>query len=378
MATAKGQSGFIKAGDTTVGEVRSFVINQTCTIEDNTGIEQDWKEFFVTNTEWAADVSIFWDDANTALFPLGQEVSLTFVPELNTLTGFQYVGTGLVISRTITANYDTMVEASIRVIGVGRLLSQSQFDNTILDVTLVVDVPAKSFGRGVSDSLNLTEDQIIAIGKGITETTVVSENAALALAKYVADQAGISDLPSKNIGKVFAEVLGVTDDVDGEATVDDDQNIEFFKNTTNVTQVTDLLTRVVAYVRAFTETVGAADTPSLGVGKPFADSMTISEAIDIVLSKSVSLSDTVSSIDELAFAIAKSLTDTASVTDTPSKNVSKILADSANISDSDVIDFLAVKTDSATVSEAGSLISQGYVDNNFYFAEDYVGSSRNF
>lgn len=378
MTTAKGNSGYIKAGATTVGEVRSFAINQTATLEDNTGIEQEWKEFFVTNTEWAADVSIFWDDANTALFPLGQEVSLTFVPEGVSEVGYRYVGTGLVISRTITANFDTMVEASIRVIGVGRLLAQNQFQKVFIDATLVVDAPAKNFGKNVSDALGLTDDQVFAIGKGITETTTISELTAIAFAKVLADQAGISDLPSKNIGKVFAEVLGVTDDVDGEATVEDDQNIAFFKNTTNVAHVTDLLTRVVAYVRAFTETVGAADTPSLGVGKPLADSASVSEVIDIVLAKVKNLSDTVSAIDELAFAIAKSLTDTASVTDTPSKNVSKILADSANISDSDVIDFLAGKSDSATVSEAGSLLNQGYVDNGFYFAEDYVGSSRTF
>ena len=378
MTTAKGNSGYIKAGATTVGEVRSFAINQTATLEDNTGIEQEWKEFFVTNTEWAADVSIFWDDVNTALFPLGQEVSLTFVPENATESGYRYVGTGLVISRTVTANFDTMVEASIRVIGVGRLLAQNQFQKVFIDATLVVDAPAKAFGKNVSDALGLTDDQVFAIGKGITETTTVSELTAIALAKVLADQAGISDLPSKNIGKVFAEVLGVTDDVDGEATVEDDQHIEFFKNTTNVTHVTDLLTRVVAYVRAFTETVGAADTPSLGVGKPLADSASVSEVIDIVLTKVKNLSDTVSAIDELAFAIAKSLTDTASVSDTPSKNVSKIFADSANISDSDVIDFLAGKLDSATVSEAGSLLNQGYVDNGFYFAEDYVGSSRTF
>lgn len=378
MTTAKGNSGYIKAGASTVGEVRSFVINQTCTLEDNTGIEQEWKEFFVTNTEWAADVSIFWDDANTALFPLGQEVSLTFVPDNLSESGFRYVGTALVIGRTITANFDTMVEASIRVIGVGRLLRQNQFSKVFIDATLVVDAPAKNFGKNVSDALGLTDDQVFAIGKGITETTTISELTAIALAKVLADQAGLSDLPSKNIGKVFAEVLGVTDDVDGEATVEDDQNIAFFKNTTNVTNVTDLLTRVVAYVRAFTETVGAADTPSLGVAKPFSNSLTISEVIDIVLSKTASLSDTVSAIDELAFAIAKSLTDTASISDTPSKNVSKILANSATITDSDVIDFLAGKSDSATVSEAGSLLNQDYVDNGFYFAEDYVGLSRTF
>ena len=121
MATIKGQSGLIKAGNTSVAEVRSFSVNQTATLEDNTGIEQEWKEFFVTNTEWAAQVFIFWDDANISLFPLGSTVSVVFYPFYDNDDNSRYFGDGIIISRQITGQFDTMVEANISILGVGDL-----------------------------------------------------------------------------------------------------------------------------------------------------------------------------------------------------------------------------------------------------------------
>lgn len=128
MATMKGQFGLVKAGGLQVAEVRSFTINQTATLEDNSGIEQEWKEFFVTNTEWGAQLSIFWDDANTALFPLGSTVSVVFYPFHETDDNSRYFGNGIVISRQITGQFDTMVEATISIIGTGELTSIINLD----------------------------------------------------------------------------------------------------------------------------------------------------------------------------------------------------------------------------------------------------------
>lgn len=378
MTTAKGNSGYVKVGGATVAEVKSYAINSTCTLEDNTGIESEWKEFFVTNTEWAAEVSLFWDDANTALFPLGQEVALTFVPESATEFNTRYVGTGLVISRQVTANFDTMVEASIRVIGVGQLLFQNQFSKVFIDTTLVVDVPVRAFGKNLSETLGLTDDQIFNIGKSLSENPAVAESAALSLAKPFLEALGVTDLASLNLGKVFSENIGVTDDVDGEAGIDDDQNIAFFKNRNNTVGVAELFTRIVAYDRDFSETVSLGDTPAKSVGRPLADSFSVAESIVILLTKIKNLSDTLSAIDTLAFATGKSLADSSAVAELASKNVSKIPADSSNITDDDTIQFLKARADSAAVSDSGDLISQDYVDNNLYFLEDYVGTTRSF
>lgn len=128
MAAIKGQFGLIKAGGSTVAEVRSFTVNQTATLEDNTGIEQEWKEFFVTNTEWAAQISIFWDDANTALFPIGSTVSVVFYPLHETDENSRYFGNGIVVSRQITGQFDTMVEATISIVGDGDLTQVINLD----------------------------------------------------------------------------------------------------------------------------------------------------------------------------------------------------------------------------------------------------------
>lgn len=128
MAAIKGQFGLVKAGGSQVAEVRSFTVNQTATLEDNSGIEQEWKEFFVTNTEWAAQVSIFWDDANTALFPIGSTVSVVFYPFYETDESSRYYGDGIVVSRQITGQFDTMVEATISIIGDGQLTQAINLD----------------------------------------------------------------------------------------------------------------------------------------------------------------------------------------------------------------------------------------------------------
>jgi hypothetical protein len=121
MSVQTGRLGLIKADNSTVAEVRSFTIYKTATLEDETGIDEDWKRFFVSNTEWSADIDIFWEENNTNLFPIGSELEAIFYADGSSVSNTRWFGNAIVISRTITANFDGMVEAKIGLLGDGDL-----------------------------------------------------------------------------------------------------------------------------------------------------------------------------------------------------------------------------------------------------------------
>jgi hypothetical protein len=56
----------------------------------------------------------------------------------------------------------------------------------------------------------------------------------------------------------------------------------------------------------------------------------------------------------------------------------KVLTDSFASAESEVKSFGKSSSDSASSSDSGTLLNQGYVDNPYYFADDYVGAKRTF
>lgn len=117
---------------------------------------------------------------------------------------------------------------------------------------------------------------------------------------------------------------------------------------------------VFSVVRYFTDTASATDSISKGVSKPFADSATASDVFSRIVAFVRSFADTATATDAIAKDAGKGLADTYGATDTVSKEAGKGLADTA------------------TMSDSGTVLSQDYVDDPFYFADDYVGTKRTF
>lgn len=241
----------------------------------------------------------------------------------------------------------------------------------------VTDQAALLVQKFFTEALAVTEEWLLSIGKGFFETTRITETqtkdihktlddsdyvegntyfaqdyvsrgfdiitmrdaVTLAPGKGLSDTARFSDSLTRGFSKSLFDTMGVTDDIDGQASIKDDETMQFVKVLNEQTGSSDQFSRVVAFTRKFTDSAAATDAAIRNCGKPLADPIFIS--------------------DRSVLTTTKPFAEAMSVTESFAKASNKVASDAMGVTDS------------------GSLRSQGYVDFS-YFAEDYVGDSRTF
>ena len=193
-----------------------------------------------------------------------------------------------------------------------------------------------------------------------TEILAIFDLFAPTLSKPFADSGAASDVFTRQVdfSRAFEDDVFFTDDVDGEATILDDQEMQFFKNTTDVANVSESFDRIVAYIRAFSHSAAATDDSVNTVGKGLADLSVVSETTNLLTSKQIY--------------------DIPVANENIAKSFSRSRADSALIGDAAIVTPGKVLLDLASLADAGSLLSQGFTSDPNYFAGDYVGTSRAF
>lgn len=249
--------------------------------------------------------------------------------------------------------------------------------------------PHIEFIKGVSDVAgNFTDSHYKVFTKGVDEPIALSET-------FV-----------RNISRSLSESIGVTDDMDGVATAEDDQVMEFRKAVTDAFTIGDTVFILMSWVRTPTdetaitdakainfgkgvsETPVATDAATLSVAKVLADAYAVTDAA--AKSTAKSFSDAYAATDAATKSVNKAIEDVGALTDAAYNNMAKILADSAGITEQPVFSLskpladsgaatdsvgktiAPAKTDSASLTDAGAVRMQGYCDIT-YFAEDYVG-----
>ena len=230
---------------------------------------------------------------------------------------------------------------------------------TLTEPPVAVDVYTYALSRSLTDSAVATESDFKAVAKFFTENPTLADVNILSFFKNITDAPNFTDtINTLTLTKLLADTIGVTDDLDAEASILDDQVTQFVKNTTNTTTVAESFARVVAFLRSFSDNPGVTDTDTLEIGK--------------VLSENPAFSDTNYS------DFGKLLGETPGISEVFSLQVSlSPFSDAPGITDSADIVPNKVFTELPSLTDAGSLRSQGYCDFTF-FAEDYVGASRNF
>jgi hypothetical protein len=159
------------------------------------------------------------------------------------------------------------------------------------------------------------------LGKALQDNSSATDAPSKAVSKVATDAATGSDSNAKAVGKNITDQLFSTDDING-AGADDDQNISFFKVLSNPSFAVDNIVLLAAFLRSFSNTATASDAQVLLAGK--------------------------------------------------------VSADTSETSDSDVKLTGLGKSDTIAAGSAGTVLNQDYVDNAFYFADDYVGVKRTF
>lgn len=165
------------------------------------------------------------------------------------------------------------------------------------------------------------------------------DQAILGAAKVQTDSARWADSATRSMTQSLADTLTATDDVDGAASIDDDQEAQFIKARTDQATLADVFSRQAAFSRAPADETVCTDVATRQCGRALGESVVFSE--------------------NRAAALSRFLTDASTLGDAHSVYPTKIA------------------TDQTTLTDAGSLRSQGYCDFS-YFAEDYVGTSRTF
>ena len=235
-----------------------------------------------------------------------------------------------------------------------------EFSKTLADTASAQDQTALLAGKVTSDTVNLATDvDTLDVGKTLSEAPALTDDSVWAYGKIADDTSTLTDgIDTVDVGKVFTDIVDATDDVDGTASILDDQEMQFRKVTTHAASLTDTFYRQISFIREFS------------------DASAVSDAIDTV-GFGKSLTDNSSTVDSTNVLTGKHLSDIPVATDTLARSFGRPLTDSSALTDNDVWSFGKSVTDTASSTDAGSLRSQGYSDFT-YFGEDFVGASKTF
>ena len=115
MATHTGSAGVVKVGTNSVAEVRSFTLDTTAEILEDTTLSDTSKTFQVGKKGATASVECFWDETATngqIALAEGGSVTLNLYPEGAGSGDYYYSGTFLVTANSVSVPTDGIIEAT--------------------------------------------------------------------------------------------------------------------------------------------------------------------------------------------------------------------------------------------------------------------------
>ena len=115
MATHTGSSGVVKVGTNTVAEVRSFTLDTTAELLEDTTLTDTSKSFQVGKKGATASVECFWDETDTngqIAIAEGSQVALNLYPEGADSGDYYFSGTWLITANSTSTPTDGMIEAT--------------------------------------------------------------------------------------------------------------------------------------------------------------------------------------------------------------------------------------------------------------------------
>jgi len=217
---------------------------------------------------------------------------------------------------------------------------------SISDSSEITDVAARSFSKSLSDSVSLADALIASISQDtpLDDSSSMSDQANVTFGKRPVETISFTESQAFAFGKGINDTVYATDDIGAEATIDDDQTLQVQKRLIELPSITDIVSRVAEYARQFSDSSSASDvfTRQVGYSRDFTESPTASETVIISSGINRTASDSASLLDQAVALVGKRPSDIMNSTD------------------------------------SGVLLNQDYVDNNLYFADDYVGLKRIF
>ncbi len=128
MATHTGSEGLIKISSTTIGELRSYTLENTADTIEDTQMGDASRTYKVGLKGFSGSASLFFDeaDAGQLLIVVGTEIAIKVFPEGASSGDKFYEGNAVVTAYNISASFDGMVEAELTFTGTGTLTLSTQ------------------------------------------------------------------------------------------------------------------------------------------------------------------------------------------------------------------------------------------------------------
>lgn len=116
-------------------------------------------------------------------------------------------------------------------------------------------------GKALTDTYGATDSESVQFSKALSDSSAMTDAAALGQNKTLADSLGASENQNMDFHKFINEITGVTDDLDGEATANDDQEMTYTKVRSDLATIVDLFAHSTG--RGLSDTIGSSDAGSL-------------------------------------------------------------------------------------------------------------------
>lgn len=261
------------------------------------------------------------------------------------------------------------------------------------------------------DAFQTIDSEVLSVVKGLNDIPAARDALRADIYKALADAAKVLDSISRGSGKALTDAAAASDTRSSSVTkaLADAARSSDAANRSTVKQLFDAARAIeaitVGLFKAAADGARASDAANRGVGKPLLDSTTAldsalksftrplldgARALDaITVIRGKNFFDVVGATDDFDGALSleddqemvfsKSVSDSAFIISTFNRQIgyNRTYGDSAQVTD--IVTNTSGKGhfDVAGVGSSGTLRSQSYCEAS-YFAEDYVGDSRNF
>ena len=180
------------------------------------------------------------------------------------------------------------------------------------DTAIVSDIATSNNTKSLTDSSTLSDSNLLNTIKIAEDSSSISDNTSLANTKPLADSSTISDIselsntkPLTDSGTItdtfnrivdfirdISDSINVTDDIDGAASLEDEQIALFFKNTTDLASFTDSIIILLSTIKDIFDSINVLDLASLDTIKPLSDLTNITDNVGLGNNKGATDSST--------------------------------------------------------------------------------------
>lgn len=121
MATHAGSEGTVKVGGSVLGEIRSFSLEISGEVIEDTSMGDTFRSFKPGLRVFTASVECFFDETDAAqnALDVGSQLTLELFPEGASSGDTFFSGTVIVTGKTVTSSFDGMVEVAFSAQGTG-------------------------------------------------------------------------------------------------------------------------------------------------------------------------------------------------------------------------------------------------------------------